>query len=161
MEIEVKIRGLMVDPTTNMPIVVLKDVNSEAVIPIWVGIYEANAIAIEIEKHKAPRPLTHDLLKDLIYGLNGCVQRVVITEVNDETYFAGMWLEQSGESIYLDARPSDAIAIALRADVPIFVEEKVLQLAQGVASAASGASTDLPRKSLDDLGDEDFGRYKM
>jgi hypothetical protein len=161
MEIEVKIRGLMVDPTTNMPIVVLKDVNSDAVVPIWVGIYEANAIAIEIEKHKTPRPLTHDLLKDLIYGLNGRVQRVVITEVKDETFFAALWLEQAGESIYLDARPSDAIAIALRADVPIFVDEQVLQIAQSAAGSTAPGSTDAQRKSLDDLGDDDFGRYKM
>lgn len=159
MEIEVKIRGLMVDPTTNMPIVILKDVHSDAAVPIWVGIYEANAIAVEIEKQKTARPMAHDLMRNLIGGLNAHVLRVVITEIKDETFYAALWLEQGGEIVFLDARPSDAIALALRADVPIYVEQKVLEMAQN--AAASMANQESQRKNLDDLNDEDFGRYKM
>ena len=123
MDIEVRIRGLMMDPSTNMPIVVLKDVASDTVMPIWVGIFEANAIAIEIEKMAAPRPMTHDLTRNLIHHLNAQLERVVITELKNDTFFAVLWLRQGDEPITIDARPSDAIALALRADCPIYVSE--------------------------------------
>ena len=116
MDIEVRIRGLMMDPATNMPIVVLKDVGSDAVMPIWVGIFEANAIALEIEKMSASRPMTHDLARNLIRHLNGQLERVVITELKDDTFFAVLWVRQGDEPVAIDARPSDAIALALRAD---------------------------------------------
>ena len=130
MDIEVRIRGLMMDPSTNMPIVVLKDVASETVMPIWVGIFEANAIAIEIEKVAAPRPMTHDLTRNLIRHLNARLERVVITELKDDTFHAVLWLRQGDEPVTMDARPSDAMALALRADCPIYVSEEVMQTAK-------------------------------
>src|SRR3954466_1246412 len=111
MEIEMRIRGLMMDPVTNMPIVVLKQSNGEAVLPIWVGMFEANAIALEIEKVTTPRPMTHDLLKNLLLGLEATVQKVVVTELREDTFFAVIWLDRSGETISIDSRPSDALAL--------------------------------------------------
>jgi len=160
MEIEMKIRGLMVDPSTNMPIVLLKDPQSEALLPIWVGLYEANAIALEVEKSQTPRPLTHDLLKNLIHGLNAHVQRVVVTELKDDTFYAVIWMEQNGEVVALDSRPSDAIALALRTDCPIFVDEDVLRAAKVLPNPEQASSQDV-RKWLESLNDEDLGRYKM
>jgi uncharacterized protein len=162
MDIEVRIRGLMMDPATNMPIVVLKDPASDAVMPIWVGIFEANAIAIELEKLSAPRPMTHDLTRNVIHHLNGELERVVITEIREDTFFAVLWLRHGDEPVAVDARPSDAIALALRFDCPIYVAEQVLQSARISASAgAEGQSTEQLRGWLEGLNDEDLGRYKM
>jgi len=161
MEIEMKIRGLMVDPSTNMPIVLLKDPQTEALLPIWVGLYEANAIALEVEKTQTPRPLTHDLLRSAIDSLNASVKRVVVTELKDDTFYAVVWMEQGGEIISLDARPSDALALALRADCPIFVDEEVLRTAKVLPNPADQASAQDVRKWLEGLGDEDLGRYRM
>ena len=127
MEVEMKIRGLMMDPVTNMPIVVLKDVKGSAVLPIWVGVYEANAIALEIEKVQTPRPMTHDLLKNVLFGLNVQVQKVVVNDLREDTFYALIWVERNGERMSIDSRPSDALALALRVDCPIFVDETVLQ----------------------------------
>ena len=162
MDIEVKIRGLMMDPATNMPIVVLKDVASDTVMPIWVGIFEANAIAVEIEKVTTQRPMTHDLTRNLIRHLNARLERVVITELRDQTFFAGLWLRQGDEPIFIDARPSDAIALALRADCPIFVSEQVMQSAKlSSGSGTEGPTAEQLRGWLEGLNDEDLGRYKM
>jgi bifunctional DNase/RNase len=162
MDVEVRIRGLMMDPATNMPIVVLKDVTSDAVMPIWVGIFEANAIAIEIEKMAAPRPMTHDLTRNLVQHLNGELERIVITEIKDDTFYAVLWLKQGGEQIAVDARPSDAIALALRADCPIFVAEHVMASAKlNPNGAAEGPTAEQLRNWLEGLNDEDLGRYKM
>lgn len=162
MDIEVRIRGLMMDPATNMPIVVLKDPGSDAVMPIWVGIFEANAIAIELEKLSAPRPMTHDLTRNLIHHLNGELERVVITEIREDTFFAVLWLRQGDEPVMVDARPSDAIALALRFDCPIYVAEQVMQSARvGVSGSAEGQSSEQLRGWLEGLNDEDLGRYKM
>lgn len=162
MDIEVRIRGLMMDPATNMPIVILKDTASDAVMPIWVGIFEANAIAVEIEKLSAPRPMTHDLTRNLIHNLNGELERVVITELKDDTFFAVLRLRQGGEPVLVDARPSDAIALALRFDCPIYVAQEVLELAR-VTSSSTGDSqgSEQLRGWLEGLNDEDLGRYKM
>jgi bifunctional DNase/RNase len=160
-DIEMKIRGLMVDPSTNAPIVILKDVAGDTVLPIWVGLYEANAIALEVEKASPPRPMTHDLLKNLIHGLNAEIQRIVVTELRDDTFYAVIWMEQNGESVTLDARPSDAIALALRADCPIYVSEEVLKVAKVVPNAADSAPSEELRRWLENLNDEDMGRYKM
>jgi uncharacterized protein len=128
MEIEVKIRGLMMDPNSGTPIVILKDVNSETLLPIWVGAYEANAIALEIEKIATQRPMTHDLLRNLIVEMGARVERVVVTELRDNTFFAVIEMRSnSGDFMMLDSRPSDAIALALRADCPIYVNEEVIQ----------------------------------
>src|SRR5487761_826213 len=127
LEVEMKIRGLMLDPVTNMPIVVLKDAQGTAVLPIWVGIYEANAIALEIEKVQTPRPMTHDLLRNVFLGLNVHVQKVVVCDLKDDTFYALIWMERDGQTMSMDSRPSDALALALRLDCPIFVEDEVLK----------------------------------
>jgi uncharacterized protein len=162
MDIEVRIRGLMMDPATNMPIVVLKDVASDTVMPIWVGIFEANAIAIEIEKVSAPRPMTHDLTRNLMRHLNAELERIVITEIKDDTFYAVLWLRQGSEAIAIDSRPSDAIALALRADCPIFVAEHVMQSAKlNTSGPPDGPTAEQLRGWLEGLNDEDLGRYKM
>ena len=157
-----KIRGLMMDPVTNMPIVILKDVCSAHVLPIWVGIYEANAIALEIEKVSTPRPMTHDLIKTLLVGLDAGIQKVVVNELKDDTFFAVIWVQRNGELISVDSRPSDALALALRLDCPIFVDDSVLKSSKLANNVAERVSTNQElRKWLENLGDEDLGRYKM
>jgi bifunctional DNase/RNase len=161
-DIEVRIRGLMMDPATNMPIVVLKDVASESVMPIWVGIFEANAIAIEIEKVAAPRPMTHDLARNLIHYLRGRLERVVITEIKNDTFYSVLWLRQGDETVTIDARPSDAIALALRADCPIYVAEEVMQSASlNTSGPPEGPTAEQLRGWLEGLNDDDLGHYKM
>jgi bifunctional DNase/RNase len=160
--IEVRIRGLMMDPSTSMPIVVLKDVASETVMPIWLGIFEANSIALEIEKVAAPRPMTHDLTRNLIRNLNAQLERVVISELKDDTFYATLWLQQGDEPLVLDARPSDALALALRADCPIYVTDDVMQKAKlNTTGQAEGPTAEQLRGWLEGLNDEDLGRYKM
>ena len=161
MEIEMKIRGLMMDPVTQMPIVVLKEANSDAVLPIWVGVYEANAIALEIEKVNPPRPMTHDLLKNLLVGLETQVHKVVVTELKEDTFYAVIWLQRNGQIISIDSRPSDALALALRMDCPIFVDEEVLKNSKLVANMSDRVTSEELRKWLEGLNDEDLGRYKM
>ena len=160
-EVEMKIRGLMMDPVTNMPIVVLKDVNGSAILPIWVGIYEANAIALEIEKVTTPRPMTHDLIKVLLMGLDTCIKKVVVSELKEDTFYALIWLERDGKLMSVDSRPSDALALALRHDCPIYVEEKVLQSSRNSATVSEKVNNEELRKWLENLNDEDLGRYKM
>jgi uncharacterized protein len=161
MEVEMKIRGLMMDPVTNMPIVILKDAGSDAVLPIWVGIYEANAIALEIEKVATPRPMTHDLIKNVLVGLTANVHKVVVTELRDDTFYAVIWMEREGRIISIDSRPSDALALALRMDCPIFVEDGVLKNSKLAANVSDRVTSDELRKWLEGLNDEDLGRYKM
>ena len=161
MEVEMRIRGLMMDPVTNMPIVILKDANGGSVLPIWVGIYEANAIALEIEKVTTPRPMTHDLIKNLLLGLETRVHKVVVNELRDDTFYAVIWLEREGQVISIDSRPSDALALALRVDCPIFVEDEVLKNSKVVGAASERVNNEELRKWLENLGDEDMGRYKM
>ena len=161
MEVEMKIRGLMMDPVTNSPIVVLKDVGSDTVLPIWVGIYEANAIALEIEKVATPRPMTHDLIKNVLTGLETLVHKVVVTELKDKTFYAVIWLDRGGHAVSIDSRPSDALALALRMDCPIFVDEGVLKNPKLAANLSDKATTEELRKWLEGLNDEDLGRYKM
>lgn len=161
MEVEMKIRGLMMDPVTNMPIVVLKDMSGDAVLPIWVGIYEANAIALEIEKVTTPRPMTHDLIKVLLMGLEASIRKVVVSELKDDTFYALIWLEREGHLMSVDSRPSDALALALRHDCPIFVDDKVLQTSKSSATVSEKVNDEELRKWLESLNDEDLGRYKM
>jgi bifunctional DNase/RNase len=162
MEVEMKIRGLMMDPVTSMPIVILKDVGGTSVLPIWVGIYEANAIALEIEKVSTPRPMTHDLIKTLLLGMDAGIRKVVVNELKEDTFFAVIWVEREGELISVDSRPSDALALALRLDCPIFVDESVLKSAKNAASVSDKLNTNAELKRyLENLGDEDLGRYKM
>lgn len=161
MEVEMKIRGLMMDPVTNMPIVILKDANGGQILPIWVGIYEANAIALEIEKVSTPRPMTHDLIKNVLLGLETGVRKVVVSELRDDTFYAVIWLERGGEIISIDSRPSDALALALRLDCPIYVEEQVLRTSKSTANVSDKVTNEELRRWLEGLNDEDFGRYKM
>ncbi|MGH9511502.1 MAG: bifunctional nuclease family protein [Terriglobales bacterium] len=161
MEVEMKIRGLMMDPVTNMPIVILKDAGSDAVLPIWVGIYEANAIALEIEKVATPRPMTHDLIKNVLVGLATNVHKVVVTELRDDTFYAVIWMEREGRIISIDSRPSDALALALRVDCPIFVDDGVLKNSKLAANVSDRVTSEELRKWLEGLNDEDLGRYKM
>ncbi|MEO8657331.1 MAG: bifunctional nuclease family protein [Bryobacteraceae bacterium] len=161
MEVEMKIRGLMMDPVTNMPIVILKDNSGNSILPIWVGIYEANAIALEIEKVSTPRPMTHDLIKTLLLGLNTGVRKVVVNELKDDTFYALIWLERDGELISVDSRPSDALALALRLDCPIFVEDAVLKSSKTANSVNTKVDNEELRRWLEGLNDEDLGRYKM
>jgi uncharacterized protein len=161
MEVEMKIRGLMMDPVTQMPIVVLKDVQGQSVLPIWVGAYEANAIALEIEKVATPRPMTHDLLKNVLLGLDVHVQKIVVNDLRDDTFFALIWVERDGELMSIDSRPSDALALALRVDCPIFVDEMVLKNSKVATALAERSSNEQLRNYLEGLSDEDLGRYKM
>jgi bifunctional DNase/RNase len=161
LEVEMKIRGLMMDPMTNMPIVVLRDMSGDAVLPIWVGIYEANAIALEIEKVTTPRPMTHDLIKVLLMGLDASIKKVVVSELKDDTFYALIWLEREGRLMSVDSRPSDALALALRHDCPIFVDDKVLQTSKHSANVSEKVNNEELRKWLEGLNDEDLGRYKM
>ncbi len=161
-EIEVQIRGLMLDPVTNMPIVILKDIGSDLVLPIWVGVFEANAIALELEKTAPPRPMTHDLMRNLAKGLGAVVTRVVVSDLKDDTFFATVWMDQGGETVTVDARPSDAIALALRWDCPIFVARNVLGRAKGNAGAGdANVDADELKKWLENLNEDDTGQYKM
>jgi uncharacterized protein len=161
MLIEMTIKGLMVDPITNMPIVILKDKNGERVLPIWVGIFEANAIALQIENIETPRPMTHDLLRNVITDLDGQVDRVVVSDLKENTFYAVIHLTVRGEPVAVDARPSDAIALALRTQSPILVEESVIDNAKTVDFAADRADNDRLQKWLESLDPEELGKYKM
>src|SRR5512147_1046661 len=151
MQIEMTIKGLMVDPITNMPIVILRDKDGQRVLPIWVGIFEANAIALQIENVTTPRPMTHDLLRNVIQDLNASVQKIVVCDLQENTFFAMIYLGLNGETLAVDARPSDAIALALRTRAPIFVEETVIDNAKPVDFATENADCDRLHKWLDSL----------
>ena len=141
MEIEVKIRALMMDPNSGTPIIILKDVNSETMLPIWVGAYEANAIALEIEKIAPQRPMTHDLLRNLIVEMGAQVERVIVTELRDNTFFAVIEMRTGdGTALMLDSRPSDAIALALRADCPIYVDMEVIRASRNTVASGEESS---------------------
>ena len=144
-----------------MPIVILKDVAGNTVLPIWVGIYEANAIALEIEKVSTPRPMTHDLLKNMLLGLHAGIRKVVVSELKEDTFYALIWVERGGELISIDSRPSDALALALRLDCPIFVEDSVLKSSKTTAAVSDKVNNEELRRWLEGLNDEDMGRYKM
>lgn len=160
-EVEVRIRGLVMDPNTRMPIVVLNDLSGEVVLPIWVGLFEANAIALEIEKSTTPRPMTHDLLRNVIHGLNAQVTRVVVAALREDTFHATIWMTQGNEAVAVDARPSDAIALALRADCPIYVSRELLEQARTASKGSATATTEDLRRWLEGLNDDEMGRYKM
>lgn len=160
-EVEMRIRGLMMDPVTNTPIVILKDVGGDSVLPIWVGVYEANAIALEIEKVTTPRPMTHDLLKNMLTGFGASVNKVVVTELKEDTFYAVIWAERDGQVISIDSRPSDALALALRVDCPIYVDDEVLKVSKAASAASERISSEDLKKWLEGLNEEDTGGYKM
>lgn len=160
MAVEMKIKGLMIDPVSNMPIIVLKDPGGETVLPIWVGIFEANAIAIQLEEIVSPRPMTHDLLKNVIQDLAARVERIEITDLKENTFFALIHLDHNGRQLSVDARPSDAMALALRAGAPIFVRESVLERSTGSDEAGSD-ETERLRRWLEHVDPEELGKYEM
>jgi bifunctional DNase/RNase len=160
MPIEMTIRGLMPDPITNMPVVVLVEKDGERVLPIWIGVAEGNAIHLQIENIDTPRPMTHDLLKSVIASLGGAVDRVVVCELKDNTFYATIDIQMSDRVVTIDARPSDAIALALRTGTRVFVEESVMQ---SVKKDADSGAADVGRlqKWLEGLSDDELGKYKM
>src|SRR5580765_6543162 len=161
MQIEMSIKGLMVDPITNTPIVILRDKDGNRVLPIWVGIFEANAIALQIENVTTPRPMTHDLLRNVIHDLNAQVQKIVVCDLQENTFYALIHLALHGDTLTIDARPSDAIALALRTRAPIFVEETVIDNAKTVDTSSEKADADRLHKWLESIDPDDLGKYKM
>jgi bifunctional DNase/RNase len=160
-QIEMTIKGLMIDPITNMPIIILRDEDGQRVLPIWVGVFEANAIALQIENVQTPRPMTHDLLKNILEDLSAQVERIVVSDLKENTFYALIHLRTDGQVLAVDARPSDAIALALRTHSPIFVEESVINSARSVESAKENMDVGRLQKWLENLSDEDLGKYKM
>ena len=161
MELEMKIKGLMIDPITNMPIIILRDPSSSAVLPIWVGIFEANAIALQIEKIVTPRPMTHDLLKSMIAGLQASVEKVVITDLKENTFYAIIFINHQGQQFPIDSRPSDALALALRTGSPIFVNTEVIEKARNTDLTKDAGESERIRKWLENLDPEEMGKYEM
>jgi hypothetical protein len=160
MLVEMTVKGLALDPMSNMPIIILKDLEDKKALPIWVGIFEANAIALELEKIHTPRPMTHDLIKNIFEGLGVAVKRIVVNDLKDNTFYAILELNVNGNQVTIDSRPSDAIAIALRVGAPIFVSEKVIQGAKSV-DITDEEEADKLKQWLENLKPEDFGKYNM
>ncbi|MGD8375589.1 MAG: bifunctional nuclease family protein [Acidobacteriota bacterium] len=161
MEVEVNVKGLMIDPISNLPIVILEQAGTDSVLPIWVGIFEANAIALQIEDISTPRPMTHDLLRNVLEVLGGRIEKIVITELRDSTFYAMLHVAAGGTTLQIDSRPSDAIAIALRTGSPIFVEEEVLKQAKKIDFPKSPQENEKLKKWLENLDPDDLGKYEM
>ncbi len=161
MPIEMTIKGLMVDPITNTPIVLLHDADGQRLLPIWVGIFEANAIALQIENISPPRPMTHDLLRNVIADLKGEIQRVVVNDLKDNTFYAQLHLRVDDADVIIDARPSDAIALALRTRAPIFAEDHVIANAKSVDITADKGDSERLQQWLENLDPDELGEYKM
>ena len=156
-----RIKGLMLDPVTNMPIVILSDLDGHRILPIWVGFFEANAIALQMENVTTPRPMTHDLLRNVISGLNATVKKIVVNNLSDNTFYALVFLETDGETVAIDSRPSDAIALALRMKSPIFVEEEVINKAKSLDGTRDLADSESLQRWLENLRPDELGKYKM
>lgn len=162
MEREFKIKGLMMDPITNSPIVILQDIEKNTLLPIWVGIFEANAIALQIERIDTPRPMTHDLLKNVLMNFEVEVEKIVVNNLHDNTFFASIYIStDAGELMTIDSRPSDAIALALRTDAPIFVTEDVIQNSRNITLDKENLDPEEVKDWLESLRPEDLGKYKM
>jgi bifunctional DNase/RNase len=161
MEIEMTVKGLMIDPITNMPIIILRDEAGSRILPIWVGVFEANAIALQIENVQTPRPMTHDLLKNMLDDLEAQVDRIVVCDLKENTFYATIHLRTGTHMRVVDARPSDAIALALRTRSPIYVEDAVIQSARSMESTPDSMDVGRLQKWLEGLSDEDLGKYKM
>ena len=161
MQVEMSIKGLMVDPITNMPIVILHDAEGQRVLPIWMGVFEANAIALQIENVSTPRPMTHDLLRNVIHDLKADVHKVVVNDLKDNTFYAIIHLLARGEPVAIDARPSDAIALALRVRAPIFAEDTVIDRAKSLNITPDKADSERLQKWLESIDPDELGKYKM
>lgn len=158
--VRMTVRGIALDPITNMPIIILKDTEEKRALPIWVGIFEANAIALELEKVSTPRPMTHDLIKNILEGLGISVRQVVVNDLKDDTFFAVIELNDNGNVVNIDSRPSDAIALALRVNAPIFVAEKVVAQAKSTEISEEKEDNEQWKEWLENIKPEDFGKYK-
>tara|TARA_B100000809_G_scaffold244517_1_gene270517 strand:+ start:1578 stop:2063 length:486 start_codon:yes stop_codon:yes gene_type:complete len=161
MQIEMIIKTLMFDPVTNLPIIILRDKDGHHMLPIWMGLFEANAIAIQIENVASSRPMTHDLLKNVIEDLNADIKKIVVHDLKGNTFYALLYLEVNGETVAVDARPSDAIALALRASAPIFIDKKVIENAKKMDLVPDRNDTEQLQQWLANLNPEEFGKYKM
>ncbi len=161
MEREFKIKGLIMDPLTNSPIVILQSLEKNTLLPIWVGIFEANAIALQIERIDTPRPLTHDLIKNILLQLNANVDKIVVSDLQENTFYAVIHLRMNGDHITIDSRPSDAIALALRTDAPIYVTEEVIDNSRNISLEKENLDSEDIKKWLESLNPDDLGKYKM
>jgi bifunctional DNase/RNase len=166
MLIEMKVSGLTIDPITNTPIVILKDLQESKAIPIWIGLFEASAIATELERVVFSRPMTHDLFNECLKALDVTVNKIVLADIRNNTFFANIYLSKEGQNFTIDARPSDAIALALRAHAPIFVDENVIEKSRNIdfgikISDLDKLKEDKIKEFLENLSAEDFGKYKM
>ena len=160
-ELQVEIKGLMLDPSSNVPIVILRDIRSQLFLPIWIGVFEANAIALRLEGVEPPRPMTHDLLHSVVEQLGGTVEKIVISDLKESTFFAVIHVRRGADSVIIDARPSDAIALALRTESPIFVLRSVLDKAQAVDLATEASDEEKLKKWLEEISPDDLGKYTM
>ena len=160
-ELQVEIKGLMLDPSSNIPIVILRDLGSQLFLPIWIGVFEANAIALRLEGVEPPRPLTHDLLRSVIEQLGGRIGKIVISDLRESTFFAMIHVQSTDHHVTIDARPSDAIALALRTGSPIFVLRSVLEKAQAVDLAAEVSDEDKLKKWLEEISPDELGKWTM
>lgn len=163
-KIEMRVTGLTIDPFTNMPIIILKDLEEKSALPIWVGLIEASAIATELEKIQLSRPMTHDLMRNILNSLSVQVEKIEVNDLCDNTFYARIYLKQDGRELVIDSRPSDAIAIALRTSAPIFVDKKVIEKSRNVDLAKVGEKKIKEEKwaeILEGLNPDDFGKYKM
>jgi len=161
MEIKMRVKGLVVDPLSKMPIVILEDASSDRILPIWIGVFEANAIALTMENIATPRPMTHDLLKNLLDRIHITVEKIVVNNVQDNTFFALIHCRHDEQALVIDSRPSDAIALALRTKSPIFVKDDVVKLTHTLKADENLESSEKVLKWLETLRPEDFGKYKM
>lgn len=161
MAVKMDVKALIVDPIANMPVVILRDADDRSFLPIWVGVFEANAIALQLEGVRTPRPMTHDLLRQTISQLDGTVERVVITRLHENTFYAEIHLTVGGRAVVVDSRPSDAIALALRSSSPVFVEESVLEKSQALDDSSETQSHERLRKWFEEADPESLGKYKM
>ncbi len=159
--IRMQVKGLMLDPSSNLPIVILRDENEDIFLPIWIGVFEANAIALRIEGVETPRPMTHDLMRTFLSDLGVTLDKVLICDLKENTFYAEIHLTTGERSFAVDSRPSDALALALRAEAPIFVRRSVLEKANAVDLAGRLGDEERLKKWLEEVEPEDLGKYKM
>lgn len=155
------VKALILDPIANMPVVILRDEDGSHFLPIWVGVFEANAIALQMEGISTPRPMTHDLLRNLLAKIDANVVKVVINNLLENTFYAEIHLKVDGRPLTLDSRPSDAIALALRASAPVFVEEEVLKKSRAIDDPSEAQNSERLRKWLEEADPDSLGKYQM
>lgn len=160
-QVQMEIKGLMLDPSSNVPIVILRDQESQLFLPIWIGVFEANAIALKIEGIETPRPMTHDLFRSSLEQLGAKLEKIVISDLRDNTFFALLHVRHDDRELTIDSRPSDAIALAIRAEAPIFVLRTVLDKAKAADLVSAETDEEKLKKWLEEASPEDLGKYKM